>query len=255
MRIAATLQRKARVARSLAFEAVQVFREEGVRAAMRLVANAVRSAFGAVSTTAKINPVDEEFGTDTATDAKLHGLDIASRNVRYAVYYRATNYPILREILSRLLIPHSDYTFVDCGSGKGLVLLEAAAYPFRRVIGVEFARELHEIARENVARYPTRLLRAPIELVCGDAIAFEPPEGNLVLYMYEPFEPPLVQAMIARVGAMCRGRELIVAHVFSTNRRINSRKLWDAAGFLSLAAEGAGWSIYRGDRDFHSYPG
>jgi predicted RNA methylase len=255
MRIAATLGRKARVARSLAFETFQVFREEGARAAMRLASSAVRSAFGTQPPTAKVNPVDEEFGTDTAADAKLHGLDIASRNVRYAVYYRATNYPILREVLSKLAIPHSRYTFVDCGSGKGLVLLEAAAYPFRKVIGVEFARELHEIARQNVARYPQDLLRAPIELVCDDAIAYEPPEGNLVIYLYEPFEPPLVQAMIARVETLRRGRDLIVAHVFSTNRRINSRKLWDSAAFLEKTSEGPAWAIYRSAGDFRPPPG
>jgi len=245
MRLWATLGRKARVARSLALEALTLLHEEGPRAAARLGMAAARSTLGGHRKAPKVNPIDQEFGTDTAADAKLHGLDIESRNVRYAVYYRATNLPILREVLKALEIRPGTYTFIDCGPGKGLVLLEAAAYPFKKVIGVEFARELHEIARRNVERYPPFLLRARIELVCEDAFAFEPPAGNLVMYFYEPFEPPLVQKMIARIGRLSGHREVLVAHVWSTNRRISSRRFWDGAPFLWKAAEGNGWTIYR----------
>jgi hypothetical protein len=39
---------------------------------------------------------------------------------------------------------YAQYTFVDVGSGKGRMLFVAAEYRFRKVIGVEFATDLHE---------------------------------------------------------------------------------------------------------------
>ena len=245
MRISAIVIRKALVARSLVAEALRVLREDGTGAAAVFAAAIVRWTFGRKRRAPKVNPVDREFGTDTSADARLHGLRISSRNVRYAVYYRATSYPILREVLAALTIPHQEYSFVDCGSGKGLVVLEAAAYPFRKVIGVEFARELHEIAVQNLARVPSTSLRTGVEFICEDVLTYELPDGNLVLYLYEPFEPPLVRKMIARIETLRSNREVIVAHVRSTNRRINSRGYWDAAPFLEKMAEGVGWTIYR----------
>lgn len=241
------LQRKSRVAAALAFQAAQVFRRDGLSASLRFstgVARGIlRERFG--NAPKKSNPLDEEFGTDTAENAKLHSLDIGSPNYQYAVYYRATDLPVLDEILRRLEIRHEDYTFIDYGSGKGLVLLRAAAYPFRKVVGVEFARELHETAQRNVARYPAALRRAPVEPVHCDAVEYAPPEGNLALYLYEPFEAPVTRRMIARIDQFRHGRDVLVAYAWSKKQSLSSKPLWDAAPFLHSIAEGDGWTIYR----------
>ncbi len=40
--------------------------------------------------------------------------------------------------------------FVDIGSGKGRVLIAAAEHPFLQVAGVEYSKELHEAALNNI---------------------------------------------------------------------------------------------------------
>jgi tRNA G46 methylase TrmB len=53
-----------------------------------------------------------------------------------------------RRVLRSLpLRDHSDYTFVDLGSGKGRMLLIASEFPFRRIVGVEMRRDLHAQAK------------------------------------------------------------------------------------------------------------
>lgn len=80
----------------------------------------------------------------------------------------------------------SDDVFVDLGSGKGRVLLAAARYPFGRVIGVEIAEALNEIARENVAAARNRLRCKDVELVTADVTQWTfPPDVNYV-YMFNP---------------------------------------------------------------------
>ena len=229
-------------------DTVQVFRSQGLlpaaRFAMHVVKGIIKERSGA-SRRPKLNAIDTQYGTDTAANVRLHGLDIRSPNYEYAVYYRATDFPILTEILQRLRIRHADYTFVDYGSGKGLVILQAAAYPFRQVICVEFARELHEIARRNVEIYPRELLRTGIELIYGDAVEFSPPPGNLVLYLYEPFEAPVARQVITQIQKFRHGRDVVVAYVWSKNQRVSCKSVWDAQEFLARVAEGDSWTIYR----------
>jgi len=240
--------RKAHVALRLVKEAVSVCRRRGFLAATRFgvgVARGILAERSAGPRPVKSNIVDEKYGTDTAGTVKLHNLDIRSPNYRYAIYYQPTHIPTLTTVLERLSVRYEDYTFIDYGSGKGLVLLQAAGYPFKKVIGVEFARELHEIACRNVERYPAHLRQSEVELVHDDAVKFVPPSGNLVLYLNEPFEAPVTERLIARIREFWHGREVIVAYVWSKNSRVSCKPLWDAEASLRKLDEGDGWTIYR----------
>ena len=95
---------------------------------------------------------------------------------------------------------YSQYTFIDMGSGKGRVLFVAAEYPFRKVIGVEFSNDLHEEALANLKRYkfPGRRC-ADIEAVHADARDFEFPDDNLVIYLFNPFGPEVMERMLANL--------------------------------------------------------
>jgi hypothetical protein len=57
------------------------------------------------------------------------------------------------QILGQLAIDPAEYTFIDFGSGKGRALLIGPCYPFRRIVGVEFAKDLHDIAQQNIGGY------------------------------------------------------------------------------------------------------
>src|SRR4030081_3379239 len=95
---------------------------------------------------------------------------------------------------------YSRYTFIDMGSGKGRVLFVAAEYPFRKVIGVEFSNDLHDDAVANLKRYkyPGRRC-ADIEAVHADARDFEFPDDNLVIYLFNPFGPEVMERMLANL--------------------------------------------------------
>ena len=95
---------------------------------------------------------------------------------------------------------YSQYTFIDVGSGKGRVLFVAAEYPFRKVMGVEFSDALHDDAVANLKRYKFPKRRcADIEPVHADAREFEFPNGNLVIYLFNPFGPEVMERMLANL--------------------------------------------------------
>ena len=70
--------------------------------------------------------------------------------------YQPTEPALFREMMetmSGLGIVFQDLTFIDVGSGKGRVLLMAADYPFRRILGIELLADLHQVAQANIQAY------------------------------------------------------------------------------------------------------
>ena len=55
-------------------------------------------------------------------------------------------------MMSSLKLDFQEFTFIDIGSGKGRVLMMAADYPFRRILGIELLPDLHRAAQENLNR-------------------------------------------------------------------------------------------------------
>lgn len=142
---------------------------------------------------------DRKHGVETATWVRVPELDTPSPNVEYAVRYEPSGVSEFGLLMRKLRIEHREFTFVDYGSGKGRVLMLAAEYPFRRIIGVEFAESLHEISQENVATLGADAAR--IETVLIDATEYEPPDEPLVLYFFHPFGAPALKRVLARVQA------------------------------------------------------
>ncbi|MGH8645855.1 MAG: hypothetical protein ACREX4_15895 [Gammaproteobacteria bacterium] len=102
---------------------------------------------------------DSKHDVDTSRRIELSDLDIDSPNRTFGVYYEPTPIKTLRRICAHLPRDPRDFVFVDFGSGKGRVLLIASEYNFKRVIGVEFAKDLHRIAQRNVQTYQSRSQR------------------------------------------------------------------------------------------------
>ena len=142
---------------------------------------------------------DEERGVDTASWVRVPELDTTSANVAHAVRYEPSSVEEFGLLMDKLELDHRDFTFVDYGSGKGRALMLAAGFPFKRIVGVEFAESLNEIARRNVATLGADAAR--VDIVLLDATEFDPPPGPVVLYFFDPFDVPLLHGVLDRVLA------------------------------------------------------
>jgi SAM-dependent methyltransferase len=106
--------------------------------------------------------------------------------------YQPTEPALFREMLASLIqaspkIDFREFTFIDIGSGKGRVLLMAADYPFRRILGIELLPALHRVARENIKKYKSDSQQCfAIECLLADAGEFAFPPAPTVLYLFNP---------------------------------------------------------------------
>jgi hypothetical protein len=67
---------------------------------------------------------------------------------------------------------------------------------FRRVVGVEFAAELAAIARRNIQI--TGISHATV--IKDDAVEYPLPKGNLVVFLFNPFQGTVVRKVAANLA-------------------------------------------------------
>ena len=199
MRAHRVIRQKAHSAARLLNTVRRSLETEGVGPATALLSDTLRS----LARRSKPKPPSEfdlTHGVDTGGIVRISSMEIDSPNYVYAVYYKASRPEEVRKVLSALPVRHEDFTFVDFGSGKGLALMVASMYPFKRIIGVEFAADLHRIAESNLSKFHPEDRRCfDVQSVHADAAAWPVPAEPLVCYFYEPFEAPVLEKTLVNL--------------------------------------------------------
>ncbi len=177
---------------------------------------------------------DAEHGTATEALLFLGDLDpeAIGPNIARATHYEPTPIGELERLLASVPFALDGATFVDLGSGMGRAVLVAAGYPFRQVVGVEISPALHAIARDNLVAFGREALRCrDVRLVRRDATRYAFPTGDLVVYLYNPFDATLVERIVETLRARPAGRCALLYHTPV------ARSVVEASGAFSIARE------------------
>jgi SAM-dependent methyltransferase len=158
-----------------------------------------------------IHPFDQMHGVDTSGLVPASRLVTGHPNDEHVTAYYGVAPSILRALVDRWRetvppYPITSYTFLDIGAGKGRGLLVASEYRFRKVVGIELNPALAAIARQNVAQWnaahnadPTAEPIAPIEVLERDALEFELPDAPTLLFLFHPFEEPVLRKLLRHI--------------------------------------------------------
>ncbi|MEL7706164.1 class I SAM-dependent methyltransferase [Citromicrobium bathyomarinum] len=185
---------------------------------------------------------DRKWGTDTTGVVKRRDLDFPPEQADRFHQYEVSGTDALATVLGLLNTAPGEFTFVDVGSGKGRVVLEASQVPFRRCIGIEYSTKLHEIALANARLFTEH--GGPCvepEFWQGDARDYPLPSGPLLLYLYNPFFPPVLGEFLDRVEqSVAEGpREVYLAyvnpeHIESFDTRVGWRQIAEVPNVVLL---------------------
>ena len=132
-----------------------------------------------------------------------------------ATAYAGAQPSIIRGALAAIPHPRRCH-FLDVGCGKGRPLLVATELEFAAITGVELSPALARVARQNAAVFArAHPNRTRIDIVTGDAVAHRLPETNLVVFLYNPFNRPLMARLrgLIEVSLQAVPRELYVVYV------------------------------------------
>ena len=154
---------------------------------------------------------------DTSSEVRLAevGLDHPER-----ILYSPSSWLFIPRVMRSLEVGRDD-VFVDFGSGKGRVVLQAARYPFGRVVGVEISEELNRIARENVERGRHRLACQDVELVTSDVLEYEIPDDMTYAYFYYPFFGEIFKKVVDNIVASIDRRPRTVTIIFTDPKEVD----------------------------------
>lgn len=151
---------------------------------------------------------DATYGTDTADEIQLVDAGVPSELAERAnSVYRPIWPALFYQAMDRLDLDLSTYSFIDYGSGKGKAMLIAADYPFREIVGIEFSPTLHKIAETNCRIYRSPHQRCfTIRPLLADARTFELPPGDLVCFLFNPFDRDTLRQVLGQIDQQTIGR-------------------------------------------------
>jgi SAM-dependent methyltransferase len=173
---------------------------------------------------------DRDYGVQTGGVYRPKETEVVGDNWALGVNYQAVNPSEFDEALKKLTIPHNEFTFVDLGSGKGRAILLACRFPFRRVIGVEYSRQLNQIACENIRLFPLNARKCrQIETVETDAAEFVFPNEPLLVFMYHPFAEPVMARVVDNLSRSLRANPRPAIVVYVLPQFVN---LWNDTGLF-----------------------
>jgi SAM-dependent methyltransferase len=149
---------------------------------------------------------DRDYGVTTHAILFLSDLDPheAGEAKAHATHYEAVPVADFRKLLEHVpadVVSRS--TFVDVGAGMGRALLLASESPFVQVIGVEVSGGLYEVTRDNLARANRAKRRCnDLRVVRADARIWNYPPGDLVVFLFNPFDgyalAPTIESILGR---------------------------------------------------------
>jgi SAM-dependent methyltransferase len=133
---------------------------------------------------------DRNYHVDTSGIVSKFRLRTPSPNRIYGQRYQPVDVEIFSALMRDIPEDFSRFTFIDLGCGKGRALLLAGKLGFSRIIGVEYSQDLVDAAKKNCPR---------CSIICADATQFPVPGGPTVLFMYNPFGPVVLSAVLQKL--------------------------------------------------------
>ncbi len=148
----------------------------------------------------KSRAYDARHHVETTREEKLGEMGVAADAVKRGnSLYRVTWGWLIEKAFARLDIDAARYTFIDYGSGKGKAMLMASDRPFKQILGLEYAKGLHDIAEKNCRTYRSPSQKCHVlKPIHTDVLDFNPPPGPLVCFMCNPFDEATLRALFKK---------------------------------------------------------
>lgn len=143
---------------------------------------------------------EKKYKIKTSSFRPLSRFQIKGKELGNATEYMPVDYSLLESLLDALPSTAKKGTFVDIGCGKGRALCVAAHFGFRKIEGIDFAKELVEDAQINLNEtqqiFPDLLSRA----LWTDLESYKIPEETSCIFLFNPFNETMITMLAAKIS-------------------------------------------------------
>ena len=132
-------------------------------------------------------------------------------NTSNSIQYQASNYFLLLKFFKKYGSFIENKTIVDFGSGKGRVLILAMQYKAKKCIGIEFAKELIDISKNNLKLYKKRIhSKTEYEFILDDVRNYKLSNED-ILFFYNPFDDIILEQIFDEISKL--EKEMTIVYV------------------------------------------
>ena len=157
-----------------------------------------------------------KYNINTIKPESLKALTIAEGDRSKSSPYEALNYFILENLLANFckLFP-GEKGLIDVGSGKGRVMVAAAHYGFKNIIGVDFAKELCAAAERNINKIKTQFPDTTFNIYCKDILNYAIKADDKVFFLFNPFNKEIMEKFLEKIDQSVKEHKRIIYFIYA----------------------------------------
>jgi SAM-dependent methyltransferase len=142
---------------------------------------------------------ERKYKINTSKIEQLQNFHIKGNNIEHAEIYQGANYYLLEKIFDHLQTIEVNQNILDFGCGKGRVLTVAPYYGFTKITGVEFAKELCDIARKNIVPVQQKFPDKIFNVIHANAADYQIEEDTNVFFFFNPFDEVVMLRVVKKI--------------------------------------------------------
>lgn len=149
---------------------------------------------------------EKKYKLNTSKIVDVKKLSVTGDNVEHAELYQGANYYLLEKVFDHLQTIEANLptgqagqNILDFGCGKGRVLAVAAYYGFSKITGVEFAKELCDIARRNIITVQQKFPNKIFNVIHANAVDHKIEPDTNVFFFFNPFDEVVMLAVAKNI--------------------------------------------------------
>ena len=165
---------------------------------------------------------EKKYNINTSKIEDVKKLSIKGDNVEHAELYQGANYYLLEKVFDHLQTIEANQSILDFGCGKGRVLTVAAYYGFSKITGVEFAKELCDVARKNIIPVQQKFPQKIFNVIHANAVDHKIENDTNVFFFFNPFDEVVMLSVAKNILLSLKEnpREAYVVYINPVHKEI-----------------------------------
>jgi len=143
---------------------------------------------------------DQKYAINTFGYYDLEAMNNNEQLQEHGHDYQGTPIKILQYLIDKVPANLPAMTFIDYGAGMGRTLFLASEIGFKQIIGIEYCEEFYQQLSKNIQDSTlSQALKERMKAIQIDAVDFKLPQGDCILYFFNPFDEALLKPVINHI--------------------------------------------------------
>jgi len=165
-----------------------------------------------------------KFKVNTLFSVNHQELDVPEALKRNSTEYFPTPYYVANKVFKLVKQQLKDSEFIDFGCGAGRILMFVTNFKPKKIIGIEFSKQLCEQAENNLKNYllTQQELSCDWEIIHSDALEYSINPSANIFFFYDPFNEKIMKTMVKKINLSVEQnpRPILIVYISPIHRNI-----------------------------------